>query len=223
MLISPSEPFPIKAIGKVSSIPEKYGCDIMVIARGKRTGVQRKKFPDDLLASLADGRLYSQLPKMAKLDRAVLVIEGYGQWTRDGELMDIRAFRKSQLHGLILTIAFEFGVQIIRVRDIGETVLFLQDLETWAKKDKHVSLLRRPGPKKDSWGNVGAKENAIHFLQSLPGVGPGTALKIYEHFGRVPFRWDIEGPERLEEIKGIGKPTAKKIWEALNVATVERD
>lgn len=217
MLISPSEPFPLKAIGKVSALPERYGCDVLVVAKGKRTGVQRKKFPDDLLSSLADGRLYTQLPKMAELDRTILVIEGFGQWTSDGELVDMRTFRKSQLDGLILSIAFEFGVQVHRVRDITETVSFLEHLEVWANKSKHQSLLNRPGPKKDSWGNLGVREFGAHFLQSFPGVGPELAMRIYDHFGRVPVRWDLDGPEDLMAVRGVGKGKARKIWEVLAI------
>src|SRR5690606_37254518 len=68
LLISPTEPPAVRALGTTSSTPELYGCDILIVANKTRTGVQRKKFPEDLVASLADGRLYSQLPKMAALD-----------------------------------------------------------------------------------------------------------------------------------------------------------
>ena len=215
MLISPTEPYKIKEVGTVSSIPERNGCDMMIIKRGKRTGIQRKEFPSDLLASLSDGRLYKQLHQMEALDRAMLVIEGYGRWTSDGELMDIRAFNKAQLHGLIFTCAFEFGVEVFQVRDMGQTIELLNHLDVWAGKKSHTSMRRRPGPAKDSWGKLGNKSYALHFLQSFPDVGPELAERIIEHFGRVPVRWEIEGPEDLMLVKGIGKIKAQKIWEVL--------
>lgn len=221
MLISPTEPFPIKGLGKVSSVPERYGCDVMIIKQGMRTGIQRKKFPDDLLASLADGRLYTQVHQMATLDRALLVVEGYGQWTGDGQLLDMRSFTKAQMYGLFFSLAWEFGIEVLQVRDINQTIELLNYLEIWAGKKKHNSLRQRPGPTKDSWGSIGVREYGAHFLQSFPGVGPELAGRIFDHFGRVPVKWDLTGPEELMAIRGIGKDKAQRIWKVLgyDVAT----
>ena len=216
MLISGTEPPQIKALGKVSAVPERYGCDILIVQGLARTGVQRKQFPADLLSSLADGRLYTQLPKMAELDRSLLILEGYGSWTLDGELVDYARFTKSQLYGLIYSLAFEFGVQILTVRDIKDTCAAVKSLEAWAMKPKHTSLRTRPGPQRDSWGGLGDREYASHFLQGLPGVGVELAGRIFDHFGKVPIKWDLEGVKDLLAVPGIGKVKAQKIWEVLS-------
>lgn len=216
MLVSPTEPAQLKRLGKVSGLPERYGVDILIVAGKARTGVQRKKFPDDLVASLSDGRLYSQLPKMAELDRALLIFEGYGKWTLDGELVHgyTRNFTRAQYIALQYSILFEFGVHVMHVRDIKETAEALVALEHWAEKPKHSSLRTRPGPKKDSWGDVGHRERAQHLLQGLNGVGVEMAGRIYDHFGGIPMKWDCT-MEDLTKIPGIGKVKAKKIWESL--------
>lgn len=216
MLISPTEPAQIKSLGKVSGVPERYGVDILIVAQGLRTGVQRKKFPDDLVASLSDGRLYSQLPKMAELDRSIVIFEGYGKWTLDGELVHgyTRNFTKNQFVALQFSIMWEFGVHIAHVRDIKETCEILGSLESWAQKKDHTSLRTRPGAPKNPWGKRGMRERAQHILQGFDGVGIETAGRIYDHFGKIPLAWEIT-MEDLMEVKGIGKVTAEKIWRSL--------
>ena len=215
ILISATEPATFRTLGKVSPIPERYGCDFLIVKGKARTGIQRKKFPEDLLASLADNRLNEQLHKMGSLDRVLFIMEGFGQWTTEGELMARTAFTKRQMYGLFFTLAWEFGAQVIQVRDANETKELLANLELWAEKDKHTSLKRRSGPRKDSWGNTGVKEYGMHFLQSFPGMGPGLAEKVWEHFGGVPVKWDLEGIEDLIAVPGIGTGRAKNMWEVL--------
>lgn len=216
MLISPTEPFPFKSIGTVSSVPERFGADFLIMGKtvGK-IGVQRKKFPEDLLSSLADGRLYTQVHQMQELDQAIVVLEGLGRWTEDGELVDIRAFTKKQLFSLVWSLSFEFGMEVFQVRGMKDTIMLLESLESWAKKEKHSSLRTRPGPKKDSWGKLGNREYGIHLLQSFPGMGPELAGRVIDHFGKVPIKWDLDGVEDLIAVKGIGKGKAEKIWEVL--------
>lgn len=220
MLVSPTEPFPIKGLGKVSTLPENYGADILIIAQGQRTGIQRKQFPGDFVASLADGRLYEQVHQMKALDRGVLIIEGFGQWTGDGSLLDdrIRLFTKTQLRGLIFSFAWEFDLQVILVRDIKETMATLVDLEAWCKKPEHKSLRSRPGPRGNSWGVKSNRDYAVHLGQSFPGVGPELAGRIFDHFGRMPIQWEVT-EEDLRKVPGIGKGKAKAIWTVLNGAS----
>lgn len=216
MLISPTEPFPIKALGTVSFYPERFGADILIVSKKARTGVQRKKFPEDFIASLADGRLYQQVELMKQLDRSMLIIEGYGNWTRDGLLADQRLnFTRQQMWALFFSISFEFGLQIFQVKDINETLRILEALDGWAQKEKHNSLRSRPGPSKDAWGRRGNKEYAAHLLQSFPGIGPELANRMVEHFGKAPIKWEVT-EEDLRKVPGIGKDKARKIYEALN-------
>jgi ERCC4-type nuclease len=86
-------------------------------------------------------------------------------------------------------------------------------MERWLHKPAHTSLLRRPGPSKDSWGEKSDRLNGIHLLQSFPGVGPTIAARIYDHFGRVPLQWE-EGVE-FTDVPGVGKEKARQMEEAL--------
>ena len=216
MLISPTEPDKLKALGEVSGAPERYGCDVLFTTGNQLTGVQRKKFPEDLMASLSDGRLTTQLPKMEKLDRRLIVLEGYGEWTIDGELAGQYRFTKHQMFGLVFSLAFEFGIEVVRVRDMAETIDLLEEMEVWASKDKHLSLLSRPGAKKDGWGKATKRAVDMHVLTGFPSIGPGTAEAMLEHFGGLPLKWTVEDAKALQAVPGIGKGRAKALWEALD-------
>lgn len=153
---------------------------------------------------------------MAELDRSILIFEGHGKWTMDGELVHgyTRNFTRQQYTALQYSIMWEFGVHVMHVRDMKETAEALTVLEGWSKKPKHSSLRTRPGAPKDTWGMTGERERAQHLLQGLPGVGVEMAGRIYDHFGRVPLKWDCTIDDLLA-IKGVGKVKAKKIWEAM--------
>lgn len=211
MLCSPTEPIRLKALGKSSSIPERYGCDYLIISHGKRTGIQRKEFPGDFISSVADGRLYELVREMSKLDRAVLIVEGYGKWMDNGMLDFPHAnMTRQQFHGLVFSLTFEWGIEVWQNGGLDETKTMLKDLDAWCQKREHTSLNTRPGPKRDGWGIEEPRHRAIHILQSFSGIGPEMAGRIYDHFGMVPLGWTI-GMEELMQVKGVGKKRAETI------------
>ena len=61
------------------------------------------------------------------------------------------------------------------------------------------------------------EEGLIKYLGGgfIKGVGPGTAKKIVTHFGHDTMEVLYREPERVREIPGIGKQTAKRIEEGV--------
>lgn len=106
ILCSPTEPKAlVKTLGKTSGKPESYGVDFMWKADDKWYGVQRKRFPDDLEASLADGRLAKEMGQIQGIDQAFLILEGMGKWTTDGEPMGrYDKLTKEGMFGLLTSI-----------------------------------------------------------------------------------------------------------------------
>lgn len=223
MLVSPTEPPKLRDVGRVSSVPEKNGCDylISVVRDGERNrvGIQRKEFPNDFFSSLADGRLYDLLGKMQQVERRVLIIEGYGNWTQDGQLhtpiRDWRGMTWGQYVGLLLSIMWEFNMPVLHTRDLNQTRDLLLAMERWAQKKEHTSLLARPGVEKDSWGRVSVRRRHIHIMQGWPMLGPKKAGAIVDRFNGAPLSFTVS-VEELTEVPGIGKATAQKMVALLN-------
>lgn len=214
MLVSPAEPERLRAIGTVSSRPEKYGADFMFFAHKQWIGIQRKEI-SDLIASLADGRLSREVAQMQSLDQRILIVEGSVRFSNDGEMMD-RPFgqklTEKQWKGLLWSVRAK-DIWVDYTTDIDNTIDWLTWFESWFKRDKHNSLDRRPGPV-SLWGNPTNSDYQRHLVMGLPGVGPELADRIVKLFG-VPFGWRISY-EDLLTIDGIGPKKAKSIYEALN-------
>jgi ERCC4-type nuclease len=209
MLVSPTEPREIQLLGRVSSLPEKYGVDVLLSARGRLVGVQRKTFPEDYLASLEDGRLQKELMLMQRLDAAVLLLEGQPTW--DGQNLVGRRYTRQQLRTALWSIQLAHGVYVERSDSLEDTCMALAWLETWLRKRRHVGLMRRPKAR-DAWGGrVRGQGQALHILQGLPGVGPVLAQAILKHFGGIPLTWTCSQQE-LEQVTGIGPKTARRLY-----------
>lgn len=216
MLIAPTE-HQLKGIGKVSSLPEKWGCDIVMRTDKLWVGIQRKELKD-LIASVQDGRLSKEVMQMSACGRLhikVLLVEGKAQWTTDGVFMGSgfgASWTLAQQRGLLWTARLN-GLWVDFTDSIQDTRVWLRMMEQWAGKAKHDSLGKRPGAI-GAWGKPDSKEFGCHLLQGLPGVGPELATRIIKHFGGVPWLWSV-GVNELMEVQGIGKKKASEMMNAL--------
>jgi DNA excision repair protein ERCC-4 len=215
MLVSPAEHHPLlKALGQVSQVTERYGCDFLIFSRALgRIGIQRKTI-SDLIASLRDGRLQREIGQIQTLDIRVLLLEGNPGWTTDGSLFNggtSGTWTKAQHYGLMWSIQL-LGFWLMQSDTVEDSASLLSMLERWAGKSKHTSLLSRSAPK-SIWGKADSKEWQIHIMQGFPGVGYEKAKAIVEGVGGLPFclRSDVF----LTNIKGVGKGIEKAIMEAL--------
>jgi ERCC4-type nuclease len=225
MLIAPSEPPALRAIGKTSALPERFGADVLFTVQGHRVAVQRKE-AQDLRASVTDGRLGKELGQMeaAGVTRRLLVVEGNIRFSSDGTLIDSgfgRTWSRAQWLGVLLGV-MERGCWVLGTSSLPETIATVQAYEKWCRKDSHGSLSNRPKPGSMWGGRLDDREWGVHLLQGIDGVGAGLAGKIFDQFGSVPVMW-AEGvdEEWLTRIEGIGKKKAAKIHRALSPRTRE--
>ena len=213
MLVSPTEPRQIRGLGATSSLPERYGADVVFDAPPLgRVGVQRKTVPD-LFASMSDGRLARSVAAMEALDIAVLVIEGDLRWTPEGfaepaEGSDrpITSWRRDAYRSLLWSIRAR-GIWVETVPDPDATVATVLSLQRWASKSGHEALDRRPKPRDVDAG-------ALHLLQGLAGIGPRLAARILEHFHGLPLAWTVTEDE-LASVRGLGPVRARRLSAAL--------
>lgn len=211
-LVAPTEPKPMHVLGKLSSLPERHGADVLLHVAGGVgwVGVQRKEM-SDLVASVNDGRLAKEVQQMRAgfLSRAVLVVEGRPKWTLDGALVSgFTNWTRDQHLALLFSVQAE-GVWVGGTDDVAGTVSYVRALDGWLRKSKHTALVRRPGPV-SMWGKPTNEDYARHLVMGLPNVGPELARRIVEKFG-IPFRWKV-GVEDLMTVEGIGKKKAESIW-----------
>lgn len=216
-LIAPTEPESLRAIGTTTFVTEKHGCDIIGVSSTAIVGFQRKT-PDDLLASLADGRLAKQVAQIHSsniLTHAILVIEGAFQWTTDGMLLSSYnvGFQKNHLTNLLIQIQIS-GILLATTDGLSDTISTMSGLMNSLSKQHHDSLSRRPKQLLTSWGTKNSSAFAEHILQSFDGIGPSTAHAIFTHFARIPLTWTVSEDE-LRQVPGVGKILARNLRKAL--------
>lgn len=220
MLVSPSEPPRLKAIGKVSrKHEEEFGVDVWWCARGRTFGVQRKEL-SDFLASIHDGRLKTDRAKMRRLDQPILLLEGRPRWSLDGQLITSgygQSWTRTQHRNYLLSVQAD-GIMVESTDDLDDTILRIQEMRRWSDKE-HVSGKGRPKPV-SSWGKAGHRDFQVHVLTSFDGIGPMQAERILDHFGRMPLHWDVSEKE-LQQVAGIGPTRAKRLLRALDGMVVE--
>lgn len=215
VLVSPTEPPAIKALGESSGIAERYGGDVLWGSPVSGLCVVQRKELSDLVASIHDGRLAKEFAQMQEVDGIrALVVEGRPKWTTEGELLDgWTRVNRGQLRGLLWSARAK-GVWVDWSDDTSDTVGLVQGLVHWSNKARHESLDRVPGPKGNGWGTVSNEDYAKHLLSALPGVGVELAQRMLDHFGCVPLVWEVTADE-LQQVEGIGKVKARKLIEAL--------
>jgi Fanconi anemia group M protein len=214
ILVSPSEPQEFLSLipDAVSSpVPERYGADFLISARGLTAGVQRKTL-NDLISSLEDGRLAHEVRRLARLDVSVLAFEnpyGFDNWSP----LAMR-YTPQQVLRLLFSIQAE-GVWVFRTPSVAGTADLIRELAAWLAKGEHLSMRTRPKDvDRDGWGRATDRDWAVFLLQGFPGVGPVLAEAIYDRFGRVPLAWTCTEKE-LREIQGIGPKRARELIRCL--------
>lgn len=217
MLVAPSEPAALKhgLRGTSSSVPEKYGADVLFpSATYGAVGIQRKEV-NDLVASVMDGRLKKEFAQMKQLGLGVLLVEGRVLWTADGLLMSRTRFSKSQMRG-VLWKASSLGYWTIFTDGLTDTIESTCALQKWCAKEKHGSLGNRAGVKAirgGAWGTVDNRDYGIHLLQGFDGMGQERAALLYDRYG-VPLNWTVTKKEMMG-IDKFGKITVDRLFKAL--------
>jgi ERCC4-type nuclease len=219
LLVAPTEPEELRAIGVTSLIPERFGVDVMFGSTLGLIGIQRKTVTD-FLASLHDGRLQKELFQMQRLCVRVFILEGLLKWTEDrlGLLVGVNQIRWSRAQHLSVLWSIQSrGIWVTQTDSLRDTVDTIWELRRWAGKTKHDSLLHRPGPASSPgvWGKPDCRDYAIWVLQGFDGIGPELAGRIFDHCDGLPLRWTLDAKE-MQEIRGIGAGKAGALMEMLD-------
>lgn len=214
LLVAPTEPPLLKALGASSAAPESWGADFLWTTPSGLCGAQRKEWKD-LLASVEDGRLQKEVAQMSGLHGAWLIVENQPRWTLDGAILHRynRRWNRQAWRNLLRSVAAT-GIRVEHSDGLDDTAVVVMSLIEWTRTE-HKTLKTRPKASSDGWGHREAKAWQSHLLQGMPGMGPTRAEAVIEHFGGLPFVWTIDAAE-LAKVPGIGKKTATRLIELLD-------
>ena len=199
---------------RISSLPEKHGCDFFNLTKRGIVGFQRKTLPD-LVASLQDGRLYyelNQLSGSATVTYGFLVVESSFAHTIEGDYyteanISVNAFRS------LIAKFYAFGIGFIPTRNESDTATAIGTVSKYLASNR-VGDIHRPKSLTNEWGQIDSEAYGVFLLQSFPSVGPKVAKAIYQHFGTVPLAWTVDAAE-LARVPGIGRKRAEALLAAL--------
>lgn len=172
----------------------------------KSTKVSIERKEDDLMPSLFDDRRLTQLGAMREDAEYSFLIVTKSYEEVKMEVME-RGIGESILHGYIASLC-AVGYPPLFIHDKYDAAQIINRIVAKIESDSHGLYV--PRPKKAKAGDY---RNAM--LEALPSVGPKLRRKIV---GAYPTIDDLcsASVEDLQEIEGIGKKTAERIFSILH-------
>ncbi|WP_299010359.1 ERCC4 domain-containing protein [uncultured Shewanella sp.] len=159
--------------------------------------IERKTLADPVL-SLCDGRLFSQIARLAESDfKVALLIEGKTQ-----DISEYKIHREAII-GALCAISIHFHIPVLRSQSQTETAKLLYYCAQQLNHDTSDLKLTGRKPKRQ-------KSRQLFILQSLPQVGPKLAKRLLCHFLTVEAVMTASENE-LTQVEGVGKKKAQKI------------
>lgn len=158
-----------------------------------------RKTIQDLVASIIDGRLFSQAQRLSTSGaRGALIVEGpVSELSNHGMSWEA-------IQGALVTVAVFYGVPVLWSRDARDTVNTMLFAAQQART-RTAGAFRRFG-----YRPRGKRARQLFILQSLPMVGPLRARRLLDRFGSVRAVMQA-GVDELNAVEGIGKAVAKAI------------
>jgi DNA excision repair protein ERCC-4 len=196
--------------GAITAVTQLQCGDVWVAAADGVLLIVERKTADDLLASIADGRLFDQAAAMIGMSPwSYIAIEGTLAPHADGTtVLDGIAhvnWRWAAVQGALQTVQ-EMGVAVVYLSGPEEFAPFIQRLAARSR-----GPVRQGGPRKVEFLHPG-----MALLMALPGIGPDRAKSLMEQAGSAAFALCAMTDDMLNVI-GIGAGTRGKVREALGL------
>lgn len=199
----------MKFEGATTAVTQLQCGDIWVAAGDDQLLIIERKTADDLLASIADGRLFDQAGAMVAMSPwSYITIEGTLAPTPDGRTyVDGQSvnWRWASVQGALQTVQ-EMGIAVVYLSGPEEMPPFIERL---ARRDR--GTVRVGGVRKAEILAPG-----MSLLMSLPGVGPDRAKSLLEHAGTAAFALMALSDDSIN-VPGIAAGTRGKVRDALGL------
>jgi len=170
-----------------------------------RVCVERKT-TDDFLDTLfgADRSLFEQIIAMKHAYmRPLLFIEGDGLYTK-------RRISPGVIHGVLASIAVDYGVPVLFTANEAETASFLYSIARREQSERKRSV--NPHARKASHTLAERQE---YLVSAISEVGPVISKNLLRRFGSVKSIVNAS-KEELMEVDKVGEKTAAKIREIMD-------
>jgi four helix bundle suffix protein len=163
-----------------------------------RLVVERKTLKDFAI-SIIDGRLFKQMIRLANSDsKAVLIIEGIAS-----DIAELGMTRES-MQGALITVSLILGIPVLRSKNPSETARLMVYI------GRQMESMAIGGVQRHGYRPKGKRKRQLFILQGLPGVGPGRAARLLNHFGSVEAAISASSSE-IQSVNGFGQGVADKI------------
>lgn len=198
----------------VPTLYQSLPCGDCWLATDKHTVIVERKTPSDLLASIADGRLFEQCTAMiAQSPWCYVCVTGYYTVKAHQIVIERQAtqWNDRSVEGALLTVQ-ELGVNIIRCdgeTDYGPTMLWLANRD---REEVQVKPRRK------------AREQTTQetILCSLPGISDVRAAALLEqHKSLAQALVGLTKLDTDEHTPGIGRGTRQAVRAAMQLAQNE--
>lgn len=220
VMMDTREPSHIRALqfGGVPVAPVALDCgDLWASCTDGELLIIERKEPNDLLASIKDGRLFQQAAAMRQRSPwAYVVITGVLSDSMDGRVITANrtsGWRWSDVQGALLT-----------VQDLGVSVMTCAGDEQYEAAVLQLARRERE-PQKILAPRTASRvlTPAEQILTSLPGIGIERAQVLLDHWEGNPARalvW-LTWLDTVLEVEGIGNGTKHAVRRALGLGPDE--
>ena len=214
VVITTNEPRRIRELFK-DRVETPMNFDFLLYTNRGPIPIERKT-PGDLIASVSDGRLKSELTAMREVSSIYIVlIHGRFTYNKRGEvnMRYGRRWNKKGVSNLLRTIQYVEGAYLEHAINNYELVVVMDELQAYFDQTHHLSLKIRSGLN-TSWLVPTRVEKVRHFYQGLPKI---SAVRARELAKVLPSPLDLYAAsiEDLGKISGIGPNLAKGVYNFL--------
>ena len=217
IIITTNEPKSIKELF-IDRVEIPMGFDMKLLTKSGTVGIERKKIPGDLIASIEDGRLGKEILAMREecsviivLYHGVMTYNKYGQ-VRQGKRTSNRWTNKG-MRNLRRTLEFVEGCYIEYARTNEDLVKTVNELQTYLDQDNHLATKGRLPIRRD-WLVPTRQERVRYFYSGLPRVAAIGAKKLELRFPN-PMDLYQASVKDIMSVQGFAKKSAMDIYNFL--------